>query len=64
MKITVLIENSVGVLIPMGLLGEHGLSLWIEHENYKILFDTGQTGRVVENAIRLGINLKEADFIV
>ncbi len=64
MKITVLIENSVGVLIPTGLCGEHGLSLWIEHNNYKILFDTGQTGKVVENAIRLGINLKEADAIV
>jgi len=64
MKITVLIENSVGVLIPTGLCGEHGLSLWIEHEGYKILFDTGQTGRVVENALRLGINLKEADAIV
>ncbi len=64
MKITVLIENSVGVLIPMGLLGEHGLSLWIEYENYKILFDTGQTGAVVDNAIRLGIDLKSADFIV
>ncbi|PMP68902.1 MAG: MBL fold metallo-hydrolase [Thermodesulfobacterium geofontis] len=64
MKITVLIENSVGVLIPTGLCGEHGLSLWIEHEGYNILFDTGQTGRVVNNAIRLGIDLKRADAII
>jgi 7,8-dihydropterin-6-yl-methyl-4-(beta-D-ribofuranosyl)aminobenzene 5'-phosphate synthase len=64
MKITVLIENSVGVLIPTGLCGEHGLSLWIEYEGHNILFDTGQTGRVVENAIRLGINLKNADAII
>ncbi|MCD6548883.1 MAG: MBL fold metallo-hydrolase [Thermodesulfobacterium sp.] len=64
MKITVLIENSVGVLIPTGLCGEHGLSLWIEHEGHKILFDTGQTGKVVENALRLGINLKEANAII
>ena len=64
MKITVLIENSVGVLIPQGLAGEHGLSVWIEHEGHKILFDTGQTGKVVENALRLGVNLKEAEAIV
>jgi len=64
MKITVLIENSVGVLIPKGLCGEHGLSFWIEYNNHKILFDTGQTGKVVENALRLGIDLKEADAIV
>uniref|UniRef100_A0A7C4NSB8 MBL fold metallo-hydrolase n=1 Tax=Thermodesulfobacterium geofontis TaxID=1295609 RepID=A0A7C4NSB8_9BACT len=64
MKIVVLIENSVGVLIPTGLTGEHGLSLWIEHEEYNLLFDTGQTGKVVENALRLGIDLKKTDAIV
>ena len=64
MKVSVLIENSVGVLIPTGLVGEHGLSLWIEVGKYRILFDTGQTGKVVENAIRLGIDLKKADCIV
>ncbi len=64
MKITVLMENSVGVFIPQGLVGEHGLSLWIEYNGHKLLFDTGQTGKVVENALRLGIDLREAEAIV
>lgn len=64
MKITVLIENSVNKIFPMGLLGEHGLSLLVEYKKQKILFDTGQTGKVIENAIRLGIELKNISAIV
>ena len=64
MKVVVLIENSVGVLIPTSLVGEHGLSLWIKYKGHNILFDTGQTGKVVENAMRLGVDLKKTDAIV
>ena len=37
-KVTVLVENTAGA---MGLLGEHGLSLWIETADGRVLFDAG-----------------------
>ncbi|MCR5649362.1 MAG: MBL fold metallo-hydrolase [Oscillospiraceae bacterium] len=58
MKAAVLIDNVPGE----GLAGEWGLSLWIEHGDKRILFDTGATGAFAENAERLGIDLASADF--
>ena len=43
---------------------EHGLSLWIEINGKKILFDTGQSKNVIHNARTLGIDLVDADAIV
>ncbi|MEW6183734.1 MAG: MBL fold metallo-hydrolase [Bacillota bacterium] len=62
MRITVLVENSVGRTLPIG--GEHGLSLWVEYNGRKLLFDTGQRGAVVPNAALLGIDLREAEAII
>ncbi|ACX52881.1 beta-lactamase domain protein [Ammonifex degensii KC4] len=62
MRVTVLVENSVGK--PLGLTGEHGLGLWVEYEGHKILFDAGQRGAVVSNAHLLGIDLRGAEAIV
>lgn len=63
LKITTLIENMPGA--DARLKFEHGLSLYIEFDGRKILFDTGQTGDYIENAELLGIDLKEIDtFIV
>ncbi len=64
MKIIILIENSVNRVFPVGLSAEHGLSMLIEYKHQKILFDTGQTGKVVSNALRLGIDLKSISTIV
>jgi 7,8-dihydropterin-6-yl-methyl-4-(beta-D-ribofuranosyl)aminobenzene 5'-phosphate synthase len=61
MKIVTLIENLV---YESKLKGEHGLSFLIKTDKYKILFDTGQTGSVVDNANILGENLEDVDFIV
>jgi Metal-dependent hydrolases of the beta-lactamase superfamily II len=61
MRITTIIENYVS---KSGLLAEHGLSFYIETENRKILFDTGQTSAFAENAKALGINLSEIDAVV
>ena len=61
MQFTVLTENRVR---KRGLLAEHGLSLWIEHDGMCILFDTGQSDVYVRNAAALGIDLKRADCIV
>lgn len=60
MKIAVLTENTTKSDFPV----EHGLSLYIETKHHKILFDTGQSALFLENANRLGIDLKEVDVCV
>ncbi len=61
MKITVLTENTTG---NENLTAEHGLSLFIETEKHKILFDMGQTDAFYNNAEKLGADLSKADFAV
>jgi len=60
-KVTVLVENTAQ---GRGLLGEHGLAFWIEIDGNRVLFDTGQTGILMNNARRLGIQLDRADAVV
>lgn len=43
---------------------EHGLSLYLETEEERILFDTGKTGLFLENARKLGIDPDQADLAV
>ncbi|QHN07900.1 MBL fold metallo-hydrolase [Methanothermobacter sp. THM-2] len=45
------------------LMGEHGLSLYIESD-IRILFDMGQSRLFAENARRLGVDLREVDVAV
>lgn len=61
MKITCLVENTSQ---NNKLECEHGLSLFIEYNGLKILFDMGQTELFYENAQKLGINLCDVDFAV
>lgn len=61
MKITALTENTTE---NPCLSAEHGLSLYIETEAAKILFDMGQTALFSENAQKLGIDLKSVDIAV
>jgi Metal-dependent hydrolases of the beta-lactamase superfamily II len=61
MKVTTLVEN---LTYKSGLLAEHGLSLYIETANKKILFDTGQSDVFARNAQALGIDLTEVDAVV
>ena len=61
MKVVVLAENTS---TNENLSCEHGLSLYIETGNYKILFDMGQTNLFAENANKLGIDLSEVDIAV
>jgi len=59
-RITVLVDDRGAD----GLCAEHGLSLWIEADGRRILFDTGQGRALFRNAPRLGAQLKDADGIV
>ena len=43
---------------------EHGLSLYIEANGRKILFDTGQSSAFIQNAQMLGVDLTQVDFAV
>jgi 7,8-dihydropterin-6-yl-methyl-4-(beta-D-ribofuranosyl)aminobenzene 5'-phosphate synthase len=60
-SITVLVENSVH---ERGLKAEHGLAWHIQFESHQVLFDTGQTDLLVENARQLGISLERLNAIV
>lgn len=59
--VTTLVENTAS---GRGLLGEHGLALWIEVGPRRVLFDTGQTSIVRHNAEQLDIDLSSADAII
>ncbi len=61
LKVHILTDNRAH---KRGMLAEHGLSLWIEKDNTKILFDTGQSSVYSHNASILGIDLTSADYIV
>ena len=61
LKITALAENiSENELLS----ADFGLSLYIEFGGKKILLDTASTGKCLENAEKLGINLHSLDSIV
>ena len=61
MKIVTLMENTS---CREGLCCEHGLSLYLETENRKILFDAGQSSAFADNAEKLGVDLKNVAFAV
>lgn len=60
MRVTALTENTTEI----GLRTEHGLSLYIETDDQKILFDSGQTELFAENAGHLGIDLSSVDMMI
>ena len=62
-KITTLCENHIGPG-SKNLIGEHGLSFYIETENRRILFDTGQNLALSNNAEVLGVELSCIDTVV
>lgn len=61
MQITCLLENTAS---GDSLRCEHGLSLYIETEQHKILFDMGQTDMFADNAEKLGIDLAQTDIAI
>lgn len=62
LRITTLIENNPD---DKGrLFHEHGLSLFVEVGELKILFDTGKSGKFTQNAQVLNKNLNKLDYCV
>jgi 7,8-dihydropterin-6-yl-methyl-4-(beta-D-ribofuranosyl)aminobenzene 5'-phosphate synthase len=61
-KITTLVENNPGE--HLGLIHEHGLCFFIETDDCKVLFDTGQSDAFLTNARTLNLDPTEADFVV
>jgi 7,8-dihydropterin-6-yl-methyl-4-(beta-D-ribofuranosyl)aminobenzene 5'-phosphate synthase len=59
--ITILMENSVQL---RGLVAEHGLSFHLQFGRHSVLFDAGQSDRLLHNARQLELNLEQLDAIV
>lgn len=60
MKILALIENTTA---SDKLNCEHGLSLYVEHQDEHFLIDAGATGKFIENAKRMKIPLDEIEKV-
>jgi 7,8-dihydropterin-6-yl-methyl-4-(beta-D-ribofuranosyl)aminobenzene 5'-phosphate synthase len=61
MKVYTLLENESQ---QKGLKSAHGLSLYIEFNGAKILFDVGPGKQFIKNAEKLGIDLAQVDYLV
>jgi 7,8-dihydropterin-6-yl-methyl-4-(beta-D-ribofuranosyl)aminobenzene 5'-phosphate synthase len=61
MKIITLVENTTN---DKSLKPKHGLSIYIETPNHKVLFDLGPKDAFIHNAKKLGIDLAEIDTAV
>jgi len=61
MIIKTLIEN---VPLSADFGAEHGLSLYIETQSNKILFDTGASSLFLENAKKLEVNIADIDYLI
>lgn len=59
MRVSVLMEDTSR---DSRFLCEHGLSLYLETEEHKILFDTGKSGLFLENAAWMGIDLSKVEL--
>lgn len=62
LSLTVLVDNNT--LTDRYFTGEPGLSFHIETAGKKILFDTGYSGLFLTNAEKMGISLRDLDFVV
>jgi 7,8-dihydropterin-6-yl-methyl-4-(beta-D-ribofuranosyl)aminobenzene 5'-phosphate synthase len=62
LSLTVLVDNTT--LADHDYGGEAGLSFFIETADKKILFDTGLSGLFFANAEKMGIGLRDLDYLV
>lgn len=62
MKATLLLENNS--LFGTRYLAEHGFSLYIEDEQTRILYDMGYSYPFIKNAVKMGIDLTQLDYVI
>ena len=60
-RVTTLVENTV---YQRGLKAEHGLAFHIQFGRHQVLFDTGQSDLLLQNARLLDLDLRRLDAIV
>lgn len=61
MKFQFLVENKTDA---PGCLAEHGLSIYIEAQGKRLVFDTGASDLFARNAKKLGVDLSGADALI
>jgi 7,8-dihydropterin-6-yl-methyl-4-(beta-D-ribofuranosyl)aminobenzene 5'-phosphate synthase len=62
LSLTVLVDNNT--LTDRYFTAEPGLSFLLQTAGKKVLFDTGYSGVFLSNAERMGINLRDLDYVV
>ncbi len=62
-KIVTLIEDTK-MNEPKDLVAAHGLSLYVERNGQKMLFDTGPSSQLIQNSGKLGVDLKKIDLVI
>ena len=62
LKVTILVENSVGV--ASGLVSEWGLSMLLDFGDETILMDTGEQGNIIKNAAIMGVDLQSISRLI
>ena len=61
MRIVTLLENSK---VSSEFKAKHGISLYVETEKQKILFDSGPDSSFLKNAYKLNVDLSAVDFMI
>lgn len=61
-RLTVVVDNAVAHATP--LLGEHGLSLWLQHQGINLLYDTGMGQALLPNLKALELAPASLDAVV
>jgi 7,8-dihydropterin-6-yl-methyl-4-(beta-D-ribofuranosyl)aminobenzene 5'-phosphate synthase len=61
MKVTLLADNAT--IIDRYFIGEPGFSAYVEEKNKKLLFDLGYSDVFLRNALKMGIDFSELDFV-
>lgn len=62
LKLTVLVDNNT--IIDRYFLGEPGVSYFIQHGDYNILFDTGYSDVFMKNAAKMNIDINNINSVV
>lgn len=61
MLIKTLVENNS---LDSNIKAQHGLSLYIETDGHKILFNLGESDLFIQNARKLKVDLQAVDIVI